>query len=72
MATTLWPSKQADIAEQRAVLTPSQQVSFDMNVIRQAMHGGYAELWNEGELYRLHAAVKGKSALMQPIRAVAA
>jgi hypothetical protein len=33
---------------------------------------GYAELWNDGEGYRLRAAVRDKSALMRAIRAVAA
>jgi hypothetical protein len=32
-------AKYAHIADQRALLTPEQQVPFDMDVIHQAMHG---------------------------------
>lgn len=35
-------------------------------------HGGYAELWNDDEVYRLNAAVQGKSALKRHIRTFAA
>lgn len=35
-------------------------------------HSGYAELWNDGEGYRLHGAVQGKSALKRHIRTLAA
>jgi hypothetical protein len=34
--------------------------------------GGYAELWNDREVYRLHAAVQGKSALKRHIRTLGA
>lgn len=35
-------------------------------------HGGYAELWNDREVYCLNATVQGRSTLKQSIRTFAA